>query len=377
MTTPRELPLSDAGIPVDSAESMLSYPVLVGAGAVEAAGELCRPFERVALLADKTVLGLHGDRLGDLRNLPTFELTPGEANKDWKHLGEILEFMSSAGLSRDSLLLTFGGGMTGDMGGLAASLFKRGMSVGHIPSTLLSQVDASVGGKTAVNLPAGKNLAGTFHPPRFVLADLDLLKTQDLNEWRSGLGEVVKTALLARAPLFGELEKAAPSIANPESADNEVLATLVQACVRTKAQWVQADPTEQGSRKALNLGHTFAHAIEHATGYGTIPHGIAVALGMVLALNASKATGALLEHGLEERLLQLLQNLGLPRTWKECSESGQTTLSAQSLIQGLAQDKKGQVAKPRFVLPQAIGKVLWDQELEATTLNSVIDAWLA
>ncbi len=377
MTTERELPLSDAGFPVDSAESMLSYPVLVGARAIEAAGELCRPFEHVALLADETVLGLHGERLGDLCNLPTFVLTPGEANKDWKHLGQILEFMSSAGLSRDSLLLTFGGGMTGDMGGLAASLFKRGMSVGHIPSTLLSQVDASVGGKTAVNLPAGKNLAGTFHPPRFVLADLDVLRTQDLNEWRSGLGEVVKTALLARAPLFEELEKAALSIANPQSADYETLSTLVQACIRTKAQWVQTDPTEQGSRKALNLGHTFGHAIEHATGYGTVPHGIAVAMGLVLAMNASKASGTLLEHDLQERVLQLLQNLGLPRSWKECPKSEQTPLSTRSLVQGLAQDKKGQVAKPRFVLPQAIGKVLWDQELETTTLNAVIDGWLA
>ncbi len=376
MKTDRELSLSDAGIAVDSAESMLSYPVLVGAGAIEAATELCKPFQRMALVADKTVLELHGERLGGLRDLPIFELTPGEANKNWERLGEILEFMSTTELSRDSLLLTFGGGMTGDMGGLAASLFKRGIAVGHLPSTLLSQVDASVGGKTAVNLPAGKNLAGTFHPPRFVLADLDLLKTQSTNEWRSGLGEVVKTALLARAPLFEDLESVAPSLTEPGRANTKTLTSLVRACIRAKAQWVQADPTEQGSRKALNLGHTFGHAIEHAAGYGAVPHGIAVAMGMILAVRASRAHGTLLQEDLEERLTQLLRNLGLPCNWSEWSKGEQAALSVQSLIEGLAHDKKGQVAKPRFVLPQAVEKVLWDQELDPNTLSAIIEAWL-
>lgn len=375
METPRELPLSNASTLPDSAESLLTYPVLVGRGATQAAADLCRPFPKVALIVDETVLRLHRGKLGNLEYLPTYVLPSGESHKDWNQLGQVLEFMAEAGLSRDSLLLTFGGGMTGDMGGLAASLFKRGLSVGHMPTTLLAQVDASVGGKTAINLPAGKNLAGTFHPPRFVLADLDVLETQALHEWRSGLGEVVKTALLAKPPLFEELESAAQSIGDPTG--NEALESIVLACIRTKAQWVQADPTEQGSRKALNLGHTFGHAIEHALGYGVVPHGIAVAMGLTLAFRASRAAGVPVQEDLEARCAQLLQNLGLPRSWSEWEGSALVPLDTESIMGGLAHDKKGAVAKPRFVLPQSLGKVLWDQKLDDSTLRKLIGDWLA
>ncbi|MDF1837326.1 MAG: 3-dehydroquinate synthase [Planctomycetota bacterium] len=366
METPRELPLSDAAILPDSAESMLAYPVLVGTGAIEAASDLCRAFPKVALIADETVLRLHRSRLGALENLPTFVLPSGEVHKDWAQLGQVLDFMADAGLSRDSLLLTFGGGVTGDMGGLAASLFKRGLAVGHMPTTLLAQVDASVGGKTA----------GTFHAPHFVLADLDVLETQALHEWQSGLGEVVKTALLARAPLFEELEHAAPMLGRPDG-DRASLASIVLASIRTKAQWVQTDPTEQGSRKALNLGHTFGHAIEHAAGYGVIPHGIAVAMGLVLALRTSHRAGVLTNEDLEPRCLDLLKTLGLPRTWSQWSAARHHTITTDAIIQGLAHDKKGAFSNPRFVLPQTFGKVLWDQEIDEKSLRQIIGDWLA
>lgn len=377
METPRERPLSDAARMPESAESLLAYPVLVGTGAIEAAVELCKPFNKVALLADQTAFELHGHRLGTLSNLQTHVLPSGETNKDWQNLGQVLDFMSGAGLSRDSLLLTFGGGVTGDMGGLAASLFKRGMSVGHIPTTLLSQVDASVGGKTAINLPAGKNLVGTFHAPRFVLADLDVLNTQDLREWHSGLGEVVKTSLLARAPSLARLEAAAPLVAQPGGDGSEALGLLIQDCIRTKAQWVQSDPTEIGSRKALNLGHTFGHAIEHATKFGTVPHGIAVGMGLVLAIQVSRQAGVLAQEDLEPRMLNLLKDLGLPRYWSEWEGHAGTPLDADALIEGFAHDKKGAVAQPRFVLPQALGKVLWDQKIDSHILHSTLEKWLA
>ena len=377
MQAPRELPLSDAGLLPEMAESLLSYPVLVGHGALEAASDLCKPFQTVALLADETVLALHGKKLGALQGLPTFVLPSGESHKDWAQLGQVLDFMADAGLSRDSLLLTFGGGVTGDMGGLAASLFKRGLSVAHMPTTLLAQVDASVGGKTAVNLSAGKNLAGTFHAPRFVLADLQVLATQDLQDWRSGLGEVVKAVLLAKPSLFEELERIATSVASPGGTDPEALGSLIKACIRTKAQWVQSDPTELGPRKALNLGHTFGHAIEHATGFGTVPHGIAVALGLGLAVRASHSQGMLIQTDLEQRLMDLLKTLGLPRSWSEWNAGKAATLDSDAFLKGLAQDKKGQVSKPRFVLPQAIGKVQWDQEIEAQSLRTTIEDWLS
>ena len=140
---------------------------------------------------------------------------------------------------------------------------------------------------------------------------------------------------------------------------------------------MQSDPTELGPRKALNLGHTFGHAIEHATGFGTVPHGIAVALGLGLAVRASKTQGMLMQTDLEQRLMGLMQALGLPRSWSEWNDGKTSTLDSDALLKGLAQDKKGQVSKPRFVLPQALGKVQWDQEIEEQSLRAMFEDWLS
>ncbi|MCA9001003.1 MAG: 3-dehydroquinate synthase [Planctomycetes bacterium] len=353
----------------------LNYPVLVGAGAIEAAAEFCAPFDRVALLADETALGFHKDRLAGLHGVPTQVLPPGESSKEWTQLGQVLDFMADVGLSRRSLLLTFGGGVTSDLGGLAASLFNRGTSVGHLPTTLLSQVDASIGGKTAINLSAGKNLAGTFHAPRFVLADPSVLATQAVEEWQSGLGEVVKSALLARPRHFQTLEDAAGTIQSPNGAQTPEMAAIIQSCIQTKAQWVQEDPTEQGARKALNLGHTFAHALEHLAGYGEIPYGIAVGMGLVLATQTARAMGVLEEEDLEPRLLDLMKTLGLPRYPSEWKASSALNWNADLWIASFAHDKKGSVAQPRFVLPVRLGRVLWDQKVDSDLLRDVIDRW--
>ncbi|MEZ6003082.1 MAG: 3-dehydroquinate synthase family protein [Planctomycetota bacterium] len=361
----------------EDAEQVPSYPILVGDRARLAWKELAAPFRGVALLADATVWDLHGAEVPGLADLPRFLLPSGESSKDWQHLGEVLGFLADADLGPGSLLLTLGGGVVSDLGGLAASIYKRGMAVAHMPSTLLAQVDASVGGKTAVNLPQGKNLVGTYHMPAFVLMDPEVLRTLPIEEWRSGLGEVCKTALLARRPVLHQLEDTAASLSDPTKAGSRAIESIVRASVRTKAQWVEADPTEKGCRKALNLGHTFAHAIEHAAGFGTVPHGIAVAFGLQLALRASADRDMLFDQSLTERIPALLGALGLPRSWRTYSSRLGIDLTVEDLMQGLAHDKKGDVRKPRFVLPLEAGRVVWDIELEPDHIEQLWRGFLS
>jgi 3-dehydroquinate synthetase len=231
----------------------------------------------------------------------------------------------------------------------------RGIAVVHLPTTLVAQVDSSVGGKTAVNLAAGKNLAGCVHQPRAVYADTSVLATLPPEEWSAGLGEAVKTALIAGERELAEIEQAAPLLALRESA---ATTGLVASCVRTKARIVAADPHERGPRRALNLGHTFAHAIEHAAGYGTIPHGIAVGVGVVLALEASSAWSVSSDPALTGRVVALLGALGLPSALAQLREQWNVRLAPDELWNGLAHDKKGAAGAPEFVLVRAAGELL-------------------
>src|SRR5690606_29429256 len=232
-----------------------------------------------ALVVDERVAELHAAPLA-IPGLTVLRVPAGEACKELAHLGHVLEALAAAGLERGSLVVTLGGGATSDLGGLAAALFLRGVDFVACPTTLLAMVDASVGGKTAINLGAGKNLAGVFHQPRSVLADVTTLATLPVAEWRSGLGEVLKTWLVEGAALEPAMDALG---ADPRSASLDALTELVARCVEAKARVVVADPLEAGQRKALNLGHTFAHAIERVAGFGRVPHGVAVAVGLVLA----------------------------------------------------------------------------------------------
>lgn len=358
-------------VPWQSTENLLAYPVLTGAEARLAWRDLVRPFARVALVADEHVWALHGASMPGLEELPRHLVPAGEKAKTWAQLGSLLDFLGHAQASRDSLLLTLGGGSVSDLGGLAASLFKRGMAVAHIPTTLLGQVDAAIGGKTAVNLDAGKNLVGTFHAPRFVLADPAFLRTLSHEEWRSGLGEVVKSALLAKAPVWQTLDQHAQALRTPAGLGDEALSRLVAGCVVTKAQWIQPDPTENHARKALNLGHTFGHAIEHAAGYGRVPHGVAVALGLRLAVEASARSGRLADPQLPGRVETLLQRLALPLCWADCEAGASEPLTLDALRTGMHHDKKGAAGAARFVLPIDIGRVLWDVPLPADEVDAL------
>ena len=343
------------------------YSILVGAGALASVAESFHGSD-AALLADRAVLERHSARLVGLRGLPRLELEGGEGAKTLARLGEVLEFLASAGLSRRSTLVTLGGGSISDLGGLAASLFKRGCAVVHAPTTLLAQVDAAIGGKTAINLAAGKNLVGTFHQPKAVFADTEVLATLPEEEFASGLGEVVKSALVGGEQALADLEARAGALA---ARDPEALATVVRACAAIKAAIVSSDPHEEGGRRVLNLGHTFAHAIEHAAGYGVVPHGIAVAVGLVLACEASRLAGILADVDLPARVRDLVGRLGLPTELAKLRRRYAVDLLPEELLAGLAHDKKGAVGRPEFVLPERVGAHFFRVPLDPSTLRAI------
>jgi 3-dehydroquinate synthase len=324
----------------------------------------------VVVFSDETVWQLHGPALGALVKAPVFTLPPGEQGKTMAALEAALDFLAAAGLERDSLLITLGGGSVSDLGGLAASLFKRGISVIHCPTTLLAQVDASVGGKTAVNLAAGKNLAGTFHQPCSVFCDVRTLTTLPPEEYQSGLGEAVKTALLSGYGFFDFLEANVSGLVQGNPA---VLREVVTRCVRHKTSLVAADETDLGARQTLNLGHTFAHAIEHVAGFGRVPHGVAVAAGLSLALSASSILGLLTDGELASRTHGLLGSIGLPASLPELRERYGLMLPAEELITSMAQDKKSTAGLPRFVLLQGAGEAVFNQEVSAAVLDFLLE----
>lgn len=345
------------------------YVVHVGPGAIDLAAAAAAPFSAWAVLTDTCVEALYGERLGELAGAPRLALEPGEAAKDLGGLGSVLDFLSGAGLDRGSVLVTFGGGVISDLGGLAASLFLRGIAVIHVPTTLLAQVDAAVGGKTAINLHAGKNLAGTFHQPRAVLADTRVLATLAADDFRSGLGEVVKSALLSGEAEFARLERDAGRLV---ARDAEALSATVAACVALKARVVAGDEREQGARRALNLGHTFAHAIERVAGYGHVPHGIAVAAGLACALELSRSVGRLRDDRLPGRLARLLEALDLPRGLDDLRRSYGAALPTADLLRAMRSDKKGRAGRPTFVLVAGLGRPVPDVEVDEATLAALL-----
>jgi 3-dehydroquinate synthase len=336
------------------------YEVVVGPNALAELDRHLPASRPCAIVSDRNVARLHAERLGSLTERPGIALPPGEESKSFAALEGLLDFLVGIGMDRHSQLVAFGGGVIGDLTGLAAALFMRGIPCVQVPTTLLSQVDSSVGGKTAVNLRGGKNLAGAFHQPSLVLADTALLATLPEDELASGLGEVVKTALIGDPGLLELLESEAGKIL---ARDAEVLSDVVARCVTVKAGVVARDPTESGERKSLNLGHTFAHGIEQAAGFGAVPHGIAVGVGLGLALEASRRTGLLTDPELPGRVQVLLERLGLP-TDLEALRRRAPGLESEHLIAGMRHDKKGRAGEPAFVLVAEAGRILLDQHLE-------------
>lgn len=331
-------------VPVEPA-----YDVHVGSGVFALASERVRAHDVLARDG-----GLPDDDGFLVGVRVAIALEPGEAAKDWDGLDRIVSALAHETCDRSTTLFVVGGGAALDVGGLAAALYLRGIDAVYCPTTLLAMVDASVGGKTAINLPEAKNLVGVVRQPREVFADTRFLATLSTAEYRSGLGEIVKTALIAGERALAQLERDAAALVER---DERALERTIASCVRTKARIVAVDPFEAGPRKALNLGHTFAHAIEHVAGYGRIPHGVAVAVGVMLALDLARATKRLDDSKLPARVRRLLRKLGLPASLDELRESSGRRLPGPKLLAAMQHDKKAVARSPRFVLPTRVGRL--------------------
>ena len=274
-----------------------SYEILIGADLLGSAGALIGPLLKrpfAAIVTDETVASLHLETLRQglaaqgIASEPVI-LPPGETTKSWDRLGETVERLLALKVERDDLIIAFGGGVIGDLAGFAAAILRRGVGFVQVPTTLLAQVDSSVGGKTGINARAGKNLIGAFHQPRLVLADLAVLETLTERELLAGYAEVVKYGLLGDAAFFGWLETEGLRLRDGDRAAR--LQAIRRSC-QMKADVVARDETERGDRALLNLGHTFGHALEAATGYSDrLLHGEGVSIGMALAFETSARMG--------------------------------------------------------------------------------------
>jgi len=314
--------------------------VLVRRGALSELAARLPSGRRRLLLTDSNV-----ERLlpAPLAELPRHVLPPGEEYKSWARLGEALAALDSAGLDRDGELLAVGGGVVTDLGGLAAALHRRGIAWRAVPTTLVGQVDAALGGKTAVNLAGGKNAVGCFHLPAEVLIDPGLLATLSERHLRNGLAEVLKTALIAGEELLEAVAALQPEDfreARPPAVE------AIRRCVETKLALVADDPFDRGPRRLLNLGHTFGHALE-ALSMPSLLHGEAVGLGLLCAARlAAGQPGA--AAGLEARLRTLLSGWGLPVAWEH---------EPRAVLEAMRRDKKQRASGAVFVLPLAPGRV--------------------
>jgi 3-dehydroquinate synthase len=289
-------------------------------------------------------------------------LPDGEAHKDWASLQMIYDALLTHRCERNTTLLALGGGVVGDITGFASATYQRGTPFIQIPTTLLSQVDSSVGGKTAINHPLGKNMIGAFHQPRAVLIDTDTLNTLQPREYRAGLAEVIKHGVIRDAAYFDAIEQHLPAILARQS---EALAWVVKRSCEIKAEVVAQDERESGLREILNFGHTFGHAIEAGFGYGVWLHGEAVATGMVMASDLSRRMG-LLDGVQAERISKLLAASGLP-----VRAEG---LGAARFMDLMRIDKKSREGRMRFILSHGIGRAEQGVEADPAALAQTLQA---
>ena len=330
------------------------YAVRIGSGVIAQLGQSLREVERLAnagdvlVISDENVAALYlaqtkaslvqaGYKVADI------VVPAGEDTKSLEIAGEIWEAMAQLSLGRDCVVVALGGGVVGDLAGFIASTWMRGVALVQVPTTLLAMVDSSVGGKTAVNLPAGKNLVGTFHQPLFVCADVDALSTLPEREWRCGCAEIAKSAIIDSDDFFFWLVEHDAKLAGR---DAEVTAEAIKRCVVFKAGVVARDKTESaGVRECLNFGHTLGHAIESVAGFGTFSHGAAVAEGMRFAAHIAQARGEASAEFIQAQS-DLLDGLNLPLLeWRA---------SAEEMLAAMKRDKKARGGEVRFVLARDV-----------------------
>jgi 3-dehydroquinate synthase len=326
-----------------------SYPILIGAGAMESAEDLNKaiPARDVLLVTNTTVGPLYAARLTAAlapRRCIEVQLPDGEVHKTLANVTRMLDVLIANRFGRDSCVVALGGGVVGDMAGFAAACYQRGIAFVQVPTTLLAQVDSSVGGKTGVNHPGGKNLIGAFHQPAAVFADTNTLNTLPDRELRAGLAEVIKYGLIVDREFFDWLEKNSGALL---ARDPVALTHAIRRSCEIKAEIVARDEREQGDRALLNLGHTFGHAIESATNYSSWLHGEAVGAGMLLAADMSERLGWVAPADVE-RVEHILRTFGLP--------FDVSALAADALAEKMKIDKKVAGGRIRLVLLKAIGK---------------------
>ncbi len=347
-----------------------SYHILVGEGLIERAGMMIRPCirqPRSIIITDR-----HLEESGHLAYLTAsldtagiahenFILPAGEQTKNLAQFAELADGILALGIERGTSLIALGGGVIGDLAGFVAATLLRGLDVVQIPTTLLAQVDSSVGGKTGINSRHGKNLIGSFHQPRLVLADIGALDTLPPRELRAGYAEIVKYGLIDRPDFFDWLETNGPALL---AGDHEARRYAVIESCRAKADIVAEDERESGKRALLNLGHTFGHALEAITGYGAeLLHGEAVAIGMTLAFKISAMRGHCPEDD-TRRVMHHLKCIDLPTS----ASTLQTQITPEAMIAAMSRDKKVEAGVPRFILVDGIGKAKAGVEIDQAEL---------
>ncbi len=352
-----------------------TYPVMVGSGLLARAGELIAPLlkrRRVTVVVDATVNALHGAALQTALHAAglsasVVEIPPGEHAKSFEGLADLSDRLLALELDRGDMIVAFGGGVVGDLAGFAAAIFKRGIDFIQIPTTLLAQVDSSVGGKTAIDTPRGKNLIGAFHQPRLVLADLDVLSTLPDRQMRAGYAEVIKYGMLGDFGFFEWLETHVPAVLAREP---QALGEAIARSVQMKAEIVGEDERETGGRRALlNLGHTFGHALEAETGFDeALLHGEGVALGCALAFRFSARQG-LCPGQDAERAAAAIGAAGLPSRLEDIDGG---PFSADRLLAHMAQDKKAEGGKLNFILVHALGQAFTARDVDAAAVRSFL-----
>ncbi|HKB90620.1 MAG TPA: 3-dehydroquinate synthase [Opitutaceae bacterium] len=316
---------------------------------------------KVAVVTDSNLAKAQGPALAAMfGDTPLFQLPPGEGAKNLESFGRILDFLAEQRMDRRSVLFAVGGGVVGDLTGYAAASYLRGIQYYQVPTTLLAMVDSSVGGKTGLNLRAGKNLVGAFHQPSGVFIATGLLGSLPAREFAAGMAEVIKYGLLGDAQLFAELESAPLTLASPN------LSRVIHRCCEMKAEIVQADEHEtaaEGGRALLNLGHTFGHAIEQVTGYGAYLHGEAVAIGLAAAARLSHKLGKV-DATAVTRTEAVVVAHHLPIRLK-------TELAISDLMAAMGRDKKVRAGLPRFIVLESLGRTQTKGGLEPSIIETV------
>jgi len=346
-----------------------SYPIFIGED-LFANPSLLQPYlgmGRTVIVTNEIVAPLYLEKLKSLLGEQfgsAIVLPDGEETKSLNTIAQIYDHLLEAKYDRKTTLIALGGGVVGDITGFAAATYLRGINFIQVPTTLLAQVDSSVGGKTGVNHTLGKNLIGAFYQPQCVLADTDVLRSLPVREIKAGIAEVVKYGLINDEAFFEWLAANSDGIV---SLDTDIIAEAVKICCAAKADIVAQDEKESGVRALLNLGHTFGHAIETATGYGTLLHGETVSMGMVMAADLSRRLGWL-STDQAGRIRQVLeQNFGMP-------VEPPADITVEQYLELMSSDKKAELGKIRFVLLKAIGEAVIEGDIDGELLESTLTA---